>query len=58
LIALPRYLKMGGHVLCEIGSKLQSERMEKMLQSIGLMAETKKDLSGRERVIIGSWINS
>jgi release factor glutamine methyltransferase len=58
LTALPRHLKMGGHVLCEIGSKLQSERMEKMLQSISLMAETKKDLSGSERVIIGSWINS
>jgi release factor glutamine methyltransferase len=58
LAALPRYLKEGGHVVCEIGSNFQSERMEKMLQSIGLRAETKKDLSGRERIIIGSWINS
>ena len=58
LAALPEYLEEGGHLLCEIDGSFQSKRMEEMIQSIGLRAETKRDFSGRERVITGSWINS
>ncbi len=55
---LPDHLERSGHLICEMGGGFQTRRMEEMLQSIGLSTETKKDLSGRERVIIGSWINS
>jgi methylase of polypeptide subunit release factors len=55
---LPEYLEDGGHLLCEIDGYFQSKKMEEMIQSIGLRAETKRDFSGRERVIAGSWINS
>ena len=58
LAALPEYLEEGGHLLCEIDGYFQSKRMEEMVQSIGLRAETKRGFSGRERVITGSWINS
>ena len=58
LAALPERLERGGQVLCEIDGHLQSGRMERMLQTVGLRAKTKRDLSGRERVIRGSWINS
>jgi release factor glutamine methyltransferase len=53
LAALPEYLEEGGHVLCEIDGYFQSKRMEEMVQSIGLRTETKKDFSGRERVVTG-----
>jgi release factor glutamine methyltransferase len=58
LAVLPDYLEEGGHLLCEIDGYFQSKRMEEMIQSIGLKPETKRDFSGRERVIAGSWINS
>lgn len=51
---LPQYLNKNGHVLCEIGSDLQGREMRSMLGSMGLKTNTKKDLSGRERIIIGS----
>jgi release factor glutamine methyltransferase len=50
---LPHYLKKNGHVLCEIGSNLQSRKIRNMLESMGLKTTMKKDLSGRERVIEG-----
>jgi len=56
--ALPQYLSEGGRVICEMGGGFQTGRMEEMLRSIGMRTEIKKDLSGRERVIVGSWINS
>jgi release factor glutamine methyltransferase len=51
---LPYYLKKNGHVLCEIGSDLQSRKMRNMLESLGFKTTLKTDLSGRERVITGS----
>jgi release factor glutamine methyltransferase len=54
---LPHYLKRNGHVLCEIGSATQAVNIQKALGYSGLEAEIKLDLSGKERVIIGSWIN-
>lgn len=55
---LPRHLKESGHVLCEIGGNSQCRKMKNALESLGLTVNTKKDLSGNQRVIIGSWINS
>jgi release factor glutamine methyltransferase len=54
---LPHYLKSNGHVLCEIGSAAQAVNIQKALGRSGFEAEIKLDLSGKERVIIGSWIN-
>jgi len=54
---LPHYLKRNGHVLCEIGSAVQAVNIQKALRCSGLEAEIKLDLSGKERVITGSWIN-
>jgi len=55
--ALPHYLKRNGHVLCEIGSAAQAVNIQKVLRHSGFEAEIKLDLSGKERVITGSWIN-
>jgi len=54
---LPYYLKRTGHVLCEIGNATQAATIKKALGCSGFNVETKLDLSGKERVIIGSWIN-
>ena len=54
---LPHYLKRNGHVLCEIGGATQAANIQKALGCSGFEAEIKLDLSGKERVIIGSWIN-
>jgi release factor glutamine methyltransferase len=55
----PRYLRKGGHVLCEIDGPRQASLLAKMLSLQGAEnTEIKKDLSGRERVVIGSWKNS
>jgi release factor glutamine methyltransferase len=51
---LPHHLKKKGHVLCEIGSDLQGRKVRNMLESLGLKATLKTDLSGRERIIAGS----
>ena len=55
---LPGRLGAEGRVLFEIGPYGQAGRMAELFGSIGLASEVKKDLAGRERVIIGSWINS
>lgn len=54
---LPRYLKEHGHVLCEIGSEAQSRAMQYMMEPLGFEVTVKRDLSGKERVIIGTWKN-
>ena len=54
---LPHYLKRSGHVLCEIGSATQAANIQEALGYSGFEVEIKLDLSGKERVIIGSWIN-
>jgi release factor glutamine methyltransferase len=50
-----RFMKEDGHLLCEIGSKAQAEEMVKTLSRKGIRAYTKKDLSGRERLVVGNW---
>ena len=54
---LPHYLKRNGRVLCEIGGAAQAVNIQKALRCSGFEAEIKLDLSGKERVITGSWIN-
>ncbi len=54
IAGLPDYLKKNGHVLCEVGSSLQGGKIRNMLESLGLKTSLKTDLSGRERVIVGS----
>jgi release factor glutamine methyltransferase len=56
---IPRYLKKDGQVLCEIDGARQAGLLAEMLRQQGLeKREIKKDLSGRERIVIGSWTNS
>ena len=57
MMALPHHLKKGGSVLCEIGSAAQAEDIRNALICLGLRVETKPDLSGRKRVVIGTCIN-
>ncbi|MBA4416819.1 MAG: peptide chain release factor N(5)-glutamine methyltransferase [Syntrophus sp. (in: bacteria)] len=52
---LPDYLKDDGYVLCEIGGEEQAIKMAHLFESRGLRTAIKRDLSHRERVIIGSW---
>ncbi|OPY77687.1 MAG: Release factor glutamine methyltransferase [Syntrophorhabdus sp. PtaU1.Bin153] len=54
---LPNHLKIGGCILCEIGGVGRAEQVREMLRAAGFSVATKKDLSGNERVLIGSWIS-
>jgi release factor glutamine methyltransferase len=49
-----RHLSGDGHILCEIGSTVQAESVSRFLHGVGLSAVTKKDLSGQDRVVVGS----
>jgi release factor glutamine methyltransferase len=53
--AIRWYLKEDGHVLVEVDGRPQARRVREMIVGEGLRAKTKKDLSDRERVLIGSW---
>jgi len=56
--ALPQHLKGHGYVLCEVGGcEQQASKINKMLSTAGLTVVVKKDFSGHERVLIGSWTN-
>ena len=55
---LPAHLHAEGYVLLEIGPYGQAGLMADLFWSHGLTSKVKKDLAGRERVIIGSWTNS
>lgn len=52
---LPRHLGEKGYVLCEVGGYEQASTIRDMFGGVGLNGIIKKDLSGNERVIIGSW---
>ena len=52
---LPHHLVDTGYVLCEIGGREQANTIEGMFRKIGLRTVVKRDLSGNERVVIGSW---
>jgi release factor glutamine methyltransferase len=55
LEGLPQHLKENGYVLCEIGGCEQANKMRDMFRAIDLTVVVKKDFSGIERVLIGSW---
>ena len=55
---LPGRLEDNGCVLCELGGKAQIEAVGGMMKGRGLYVHSKKDLTGRERVLIGSWKSS
>ncbi|HAR96761.1 MAG TPA: peptide chain release factor N(5)-glutamine methyltransferase [Deltaproteobacteria bacterium] len=48
------HLSKDGHILCEIGSPGQAEALSILFNGMGLSAATIEDLSGRERVVVGS----
>jgi release factor glutamine methyltransferase len=52
---LPHYLSKKGFVLCEVGGSKQAKRIQEMFRTIGISVVKKNDLSGIERVLIGSW---
>ena len=58
IAGLPEYLNRGGYVLLEIGAVDQAGGMIGLLKSYGFAGKVKKDLANKERVIIGTWINS
>lgn len=57
LFQAPGFLKREGALLCEIDGPVQAAEMTGMLHAAGLCAVVIKDLSGRERIIEGSWID-
>ncbi len=52
---LPGRLKEEGAVLCELGGKAQIEAVGELMKKRGLRVDSKKDLAGRDRILIGSW---
>jgi len=52
---LPRYLDKNGFVLCEVGGSTQAKQIRDTFKAICLTVIAKNDLSGDERVLIGSW---
>jgi release factor glutamine methyltransferase len=52
---LPHHLNKKGFVLCEVGGRRQAEKIREMFRAIGVSVVEKNDLSGIERVLIGSW---
>lgn len=52
---LPHYLSKKGFVLCEVGGSKQAKRIQEMFRTIGISVVEKNDLSGIERILIGSW---
>jgi release factor glutamine methyltransferase len=48
------YLSGDGYLLCEIGGLAQAEAISILLNEMGLSSAIKRDLSGRDRVVIGS----
>ncbi|HOH25544.1 MAG TPA: peptide chain release factor N(5)-glutamine methyltransferase [Syntrophorhabdus sp.] len=55
---VPHHLKDNGYVLCEVGGYVQANKISEMLRALGMNTAVKKDLSGHDRVLIGSWTSS
>lgn len=51
------YLRNGGNILCEIGGYRQAQTIKSILESTGFSADIKNDYSGKERIVVGLWIN-
>lgn len=49
-----QHLSDEGHLLCEIGGTEQARAISELLQGAGLSVQTRKDLAGRDRVVVGS----
>jgi release factor glutamine methyltransferase len=54
---LPRRLGEDGFVLCELGGTTQIEAVGDLMEGHGLRVYSKKDLAGKDRILIGSWKN-
>ena len=54
---LPDHLSEDGSVLCELGGTPQIEAMGDLMKRRGLHVHSKKDLAGKDRLLIGSWKN-
>jgi release factor glutamine methyltransferase len=54
---LPHHLNKKGFVLCEVGGCRQANKIREMFRAIGFTVVVKNDLSGNERVLVGSWTN-
>jgi release factor glutamine methyltransferase len=52
---LPHHLNKKGFVICEVGGRRQAKKIGEMFRAIGVSVVEKNDLSGIERVLIGSW---
>jgi len=52
------YLAPEGTLLCEIGGSRQAAALAALLRKSGLATAIEKDLTGRQRVVRGSWISS
>jgi methylase of polypeptide subunit release factors len=52
---LPGRLTEDGFAVCEVGGKMQVEALGGLMKGHGLHVRSKRDLAGRERVLIGSW---
>ena len=52
---LPRRLGEDGFVLCELGGTTQIEAVGGLMEGHGLRVHSKKDLAGKDRILIGSW---
>ncbi len=51
------YLKNEGYVLCEVGGSRQAYLIKSLLDTTGFRTNIENDYSGRERIVIGLWIN-
>lgn len=52
------HLRPGGSVLCEVGGEAQARIVGELLKDAGFEVGVKQDLSGRQRVVSGTWTSS
>ena len=52
---LPDHLSEDGSVLCELGGTRQIEAVGDLMKKQGLHVHSRKDLAGKDRILIGSW---
>jgi release factor glutamine methyltransferase len=52
---LPDHLSEDGSALCELGGTRQIEAVGDLMKRRGLHVHSKKDLAGKDRILIGSW---
>lgn len=51
------HVNPGGKVACETAGRFQSDVVRKELEKRGFCVTIKKDLSHKERIVVGSWTN-